>query len=229
MRLALLFISALTLVSAQDEGEDTWSPSSTSSRRGQTSSGTITRAPTGTDTYKIILPSTTSAPPVQHDPAPGYSVNNTEVTYPTSQDYWVVNGTGVVKWKWGGGDADMISVWLMNDGTMYNGLVTPIGRMANTQGSARNLTRIVGLYATELHPGKGYYVKLTKTVSGPVGANGENLDTIYAESNTFEVKPAGSKLTFPKGFGSGAERSATLGAGVVAAAAAAAAAAAVLL
>lgn len=57
----------------------------------------------------------------------------------------VVNGTGVVEWKWGGGDTDMISVWLMNDGTMYGGAVTFVGKMANVLGSAGNLTRIVGL------------------------------------------------------------------------------------
>lgn len=86
-----------------------------------------------------------------------------------------------------------------------------------------------------MNPGKGYYVKLTKTVTGPVGANSENLDSgcnsntlvahppaIYAESPTFEVKPAGSKLTFPKGFGSGASRSTTLASGGLLAAAAAA-------
>lgn len=88
MHLALLLTSALALVvAAQDDVTAT--TTSTSKRRTSSplDSSTITGLPTASDTYRVVLPTTTSTAPASNDPTPGYSVNNTAVTYPTSKDW----------------------------------------------------------------------------------------------------------------------------------------------
>jgi len=99
------------------------------------------------------------------------------VTTPNSSDYWVQNGTKTITWTYTSGDPSPVSIVILNkDDTFLNGDFS-IDEYVNLSLESFTITNVT------LKTGSGYQVAFV---------NPTNQSDVYATSNTFEVKSAGT-------------------------------------
>ncbi|KAL1407254.1 hypothetical protein Q8F55_006672 [Vanrija albida] len=125
--------------------------------------------------------STASASPTT---TPGFSADGqTRVTFPGNSDWWVTGATNNLRWKWVASAEALVSFTLHNDGTTKSKDGPVAGTMVaqGVNGTAEKIDVTLS-YLTQ-DPGEGYYV---------VMADFYTPSQIYATSQTFTLKPAGS-------------------------------------
>ncbi|RSH79838.1 uncharacterized protein EHS24_009498 [Apiotrichum porosum] len=134
-----------------------------------------------TTTTTVVVVTATEIAPEANAPAPGLA-NGATIYYPTASSFWVADALSVVRW------APALNVptnlWLANNDTSL---------LAYTYTLSTDIYKGVTDLAVSLtlpKPGPGYTLMLVDT--------GNN--TVYATSELFELKKAGSSVQLPAGY-----------------------------
>ncbi|WOO78613.1 uncharacterized protein LOC62_02G002157 [Vanrija pseudolonga] len=145
-----------------------------------------------------------------------HKVPGTRITFPSTGDYWVMNGTGVVQWSWDGA--------YNNNGSKADHYIRLAHINTSTEAgkwslvAAWNVRLQAGVparkgvaYAELGHPFLKVFPKFNKTIR-PLprtgyyliwSQGGDDENSTVAISDVFEVKPAGTAEKLPKGWEKG--------------------------